>query len=83
MLIVYNEWSLFKQVLHLKDGFCMDHQKLAEYIEILCQSGCDAVNATISAMEKNQPTNLTQDLTEEEQQLVLSELKAIMSVYKH
>ena len=61
----------------------MEHQKLTEYLELLCQSGCEAVNATIEAMEKNQPTALTEELTPEERNLVLQELKAIMSVYNH
>ena len=59
----------------------MEHQKLAEYLEILCQSGCDTVNATITAMENNQPTALSDELTPEEKQIVLQELKSIMSVY--
>ena len=59
----------------------MEHQKLTEYLEILCQNGCDAVNATISALENNQPTALPDDLTPEEKQIVLQELKSIMSVY--
>ncbi len=61
----------------------MDHQKLAQYLEILCQNGCDSVNATIKAMENNQATSVTAELNQEEQHIVLQELKAIMSVYKH
>ena len=61
----------------------MDHNKLTHYLEILCQSGCATVNATIEAMEKNQPISLIDDLTTEEQSIVLNELKAIMSVYEH
>ena len=61
----------------------MDHQKLAQYLEVICQSGCDSVNATIQAMENNQPTSITAQLQPEEQQIVLQELKAIMSVYDH
>ncbi len=61
----------------------MDQQKLAEYLEVLCQSGCDTVNATITAMENKQSTSTTDGLTEDEQGIVLQELKAIMSVYKH
>ena len=61
----------------------MDHQKLTEYLEVLCQNGCDAVNATIEAMEKKQTISLTEDLTEDERTIILQELKAIMSVYKH
>ena len=61
----------------------MDHQKLAEYLEVLCQSGCDTVNAAIEAMESNQASSITEDLTPEERTIVLQELKAIMSVYNH
>lgn len=61
----------------------MDHQKLTEYLEILCQSGCDTVNATIEAMENNQSSSLTEALTPEERTIVLQELKSIMSVYNH
>lgn len=61
----------------------MDHQKLAEYLEILCQSGCDTVNATIEAMENNQSSSTTENLTPEERAIVLQELKSIMSVYNH
>ncbi|MCU7938718.1 MAG: hypothetical protein KZQ64_10300 [gamma proteobacterium symbiont of Bathyaustriella thionipta] len=60
----------------------MDHQKLTECLEILCQNGCDTVNATIEAMERNQAVSLTEDLTDDERTIVLQELKAIMSVYK-
>jgi len=61
----------------------MNHQKLAEYLEILCQSGCDTVNATIEAMENNQANNISEELTPEERIIVLQELKSIMSVYNH
>ncbi len=61
----------------------MDHPKLAEYLEILCQSGCEAVNATITAMENNQSISAIHDLSADERDIVLQELKAIMSVYKH
>ena len=61
----------------------MDHQKLTEYLEILCQSGCDAVNATITAIESEQPISSIDSLTADERNIVLQELKSIMSVYKH
>ena len=61
----------------------MDHQKLTEHLEILCQSGCDVVNATIIAMENNQPISAIEGLTPDERNIVLQELKYIMSVYKH
>lgn len=61
----------------------MNHEKLTRYLEVLCQSGCETVNATIEAMEKNQPISLTDELDADEQGIVLQELKTIMSVYKH
>ena len=61
----------------------MDHKKLTRYLEVLCQSGCKTVNATIEAMEKNQSISLIDELDTDEQAIVLEELKAIMSVYKH
>lgn len=60
----------------------MDHNKLTRYLEILCQSGCNTVNATIEAMENNQPISIIHDLTPDEQQIILQELKSIMVVYK-
>lgn len=61
----------------------MDHQKLTNYLEVLCQSGCETVNATIIAMENNQSISAIDGLSEDERNLVLQELKAIMSVYEH
>ncbi len=61
----------------------MDHQKLTSYLEILCQSGCETVNATIIAMENNQSISAIDGLTKDERTIVLQELKSIMSVYKH
>ncbi len=61
----------------------MEHEKLTHYLEVLCQSGCETVNATIVAMEKNQPISFIEELNTEEQSIVLKELKAIMSVYDH
>lgn len=69
--------------LFIKQITPMDHQKLTKYLELLCQSGCDSVNATIEAMEKKQATGITDSLNDDEQAIVLQELKAIMSVYKH
>ncbi len=61
----------------------MEHTKLTHYLEFLCQSGCETVNATIIAMEKNQPISFIEELNTKEQSIVLKELKAIMSVYAH
>ncbi len=59
----------------------MEPQKIAEYVEIICQSGCIAVNAVIEAMEANLPVSALERLSKEEKQIVLKELKSIMSVY--
>ena len=61
----------------------MDHEKLTLYLEVLCQNGCGTVNATIEALEKNQPISLIDELDEEERIIILQELKIIMAVYKH
>ncbi len=60
----------------------MDHNKLTSYLEILCQSGCASVNATIEAMENNQPISIINELTPDERQIILQELKSVMAVYK-
>lgn len=59
----------------------MDQQKVQDCIEALCHSGCEMVRATISAMEEGQSIAQTQGMAEDEVNVVLSELKAIMSVY--
>ena len=61
----------------------MDHNKLTNYLEVLCQSGCDRVYATIEAMENNQPASVIDELTADERLIILQELKTIMAVYKH
>lgn len=60
----------------------MEHQKIAEYVEILCNSGCITVNATIEAMEADQLVTAVEGLSQDEKQLLLKELKSIMSVYQ-
>ena len=59
----------------------MDHQKIAEYLELLCQNGCVAVNAIIEAMEDDQPVSAVEGLSQDEKQMLLKELKLVMSVY--
>ena len=61
----------------------MDNAKVAEYIEILCQNGCQSVNAAIEAMENNQPPASLGTMTDEERYFILKELKSIMAVYKN
>ena len=69
--------------LYLVKGFLMraDSKQLSECLEALCQCGCDAVLATIAAMESGQTIPQTEQLNEEERAIVLAELKSIMAVY--
>ena len=59
----------------------MSSEQISQCIEVLCQCGCDAVRATISAMESGAVVPQVEILTEEERRLVLNELKAVMAVY--
>lgn len=58
-----------------------DSEQLSECLEAICQCGCEAVLATISAMEAGQTVPQIEQLTEDERRLVLQELKSIMDVY--
>jgi len=59
----------------------MESEKVTRCVESLCQSGCDAVRATIRAMEAGEPVAQSEGLSTEERQAVLVELQAIMAVY--
>ena len=60
----------------------MDHSDdINRCIEALCQCGCDAVRATITAMEAGQAVAQTEGMNEVEKRQVLEELRAIMAVY--
>ena len=56
-------------------------QKVSQRIEAVCEAGCEAVRASISTLESGNSVALTSDLSAEEQQQVLEELKTIMAVY--
>ena len=56
-------------------------QKVNQRIEAVCEAGCEAVRASIQTLESGNSVALTDDLTAEETQQVLNELKTIMSVY--
>ncbi len=60
----------------------MDKLKINTCVESLCLNGCDAVNATIEALENGLPVVQTDGFSEAERQHVLTELKTIMSVYE-
>jgi len=55
--------------------------KVNQRIEAVCEAGCEAVRASIQTLEMGNSVALTDDLTPEETQQVLNELKTIMSVY--
>ena len=55
--------------------------KVNQRIEAVCEAGCEAVRASIQTLEMGNSVALTDDLTPEEVQQVLNELKTIMSVY--
>ena len=56
-------------------------QHLQTIVDSLCTSGCDDVNGTIEALDKNTYVEETAGLNEKEKNQVLNELKSIMSVY--
>lgn len=59
----------------------MDLHRAHQCVEALCQNGCEAVRATIAALEQGLPAVGTEGLTEAERAAVLRELKAVMAVY--
>ena len=59
----------------------MSSEQVSQCIEVLCLCGCEAVRATISAMESGAVVPQVQTLSEEQRQMVLNELKAVMAVY--
>jgi len=56
-------------------------QKINQRIEAVCEAGCEAVRASIQTLESGNQVALTNDLSPEECQQVLLELKTLMSVY--
>ncbi len=50
-------------------------------IEAICQSGCLTVRAVIESLEGGQVIPQTDGMSPEQVDLVLNELKAVMSVY--
>jgi len=50
-------------------------------VEILCNEGCEAVNQYITGIETGNCPTCMHSMTPAQQQLVLSELKKIMTVY--
>lgn len=56
-------------------------KKINQRIEAVCEAGCEVVRASIETLEAGHSIALTDDLSEEESQQVLLELKVLMSVY--
>jgi hypothetical protein len=59
----------------------VNSEQVSQCIETLCQCGCDAVRATISAMESGAVVPQVETLSDDERRMVLEELKAVMAVY--
>jgi len=59
----------------------MTSNHVQQRIEAMCQQGCDAVRSYINAMEEHLPLSQLDGLDATEKDRVLTELKAIMSVY--
>ncbi len=57
-------------------------EHLHDIVETICQAGCTRVNQIIESLESETHTEETCDLSTEECQQVLHELKNIMSVYE-
>ena len=55
--------------------------KINQRIEAVCEAGCEAVRASINTLESGHQVALTDDLSPEECQQILLELKSLMSVY--
>ena len=56
-------------------------ENLTQCVEQICMQGCESVRRTIETLEQHQPAEATQDLSPQECDEVLHELKEIMSVY--
>ena len=59
----------------------MDHGAVEQCVERLCDKGCQAVWSDIGALEAGRVLPEVEGLSTEEIALVITELKAIMSVY--
>ena len=59
----------------------VDRLKVEQCVESLCQNGCAAVNATITAMQKDLNNISLPGLQKDDKKMVLKELQDIMSVY--
>jgi hypothetical protein len=53
----------------------------SECVEYICEQGCTFVREVIVSLEKNNSVEALKHLDDAEQQLVLVELKVVMSIY--
>lgn len=58
------------------------NEKLQNIIEQLCATGCERVNEVIEILECQGSIEETNELSEQERDTVLLELKAVMAVYE-
>ena len=54
---------------------------VTQCVEAMCQCGCEAVRASISALELGQSVVQVEGFDAEQRARLLAELKAIMAVY--
>lgn len=59
----------------------MNHEKISQVLETICNQGCTVVNDVIDAMENGTHPDETADLSVQEKSALLDELKKIMSIY--
>lgn len=59
-----------------------NNPKLQHLIEQLCTTGCERVNEVIEILEREESIEETRELSAEESEFVLLELKTIMAVYE-
>ncbi len=55
--------------------------KLQSIVEQLCSEGCQQVNVYIQEIEAQRIPDLMIELSAQQQQMILAELKSIMAVY--
>ncbi len=59
----------------------MGKQEIDQAIDSICNQGCQYVNAVLKDVSVRQDCNELAPLCEEDQAVVLTELKSVMSVY--
>lgn len=60
----------------------INNKKLQLIIEQLCTDGCERVNEIIGILEHQGSTKETNQLSKQERDVILLELKTIMAVYE-